>query len=461
MLRWMVMLLIGSLAFAETAENDVKGAGMVSLYVKDNDRSEIIAQLTPQAYKNLKIGNCKREIADKKWCEATFSFGGVTLSGWVDKKQIKIPKTSNKNTFERQFGGRRNETGHSLLAMKDGGFLIVGTTETFGAGQNDIYAVRVDAQGNKLWSQTYGGQYEETAGDVAFFGDGIMIVGSTRSFGGGLENVYVVKIRENGNLVSQNGIFYDEDDRYTGVGMAPINEDHMMIVGTEDHVAFFNSELSIFLCAVDKNGNVKWQTTFGGDEEDYGTSIVRTPDGFIVGGATESYGAGDLDAYLVRLDDQGNRAWHNVYGWKRHETIQKMIVTRDGNLVFVGTTESFRNKMNDVYVAKVNGKGERIWHHTFGGRADDEGFDIKETDDGFVVVGYTESSGNGGSDIYLLKLDRQGERLWQRTYGSDDDDIGRAVTVLPDGYAIAGTIETGNSDTDMYLLKVDKDGNLY
>lgn len=456
---YLVVLMLASSLFAGITEN--KEGRYLQIFSEHDSQSNIIAEVSAETGKIEQL-KCRSTRDDTIWCKVRYRDSDVTLQGWSDKKSLDVinqgPNT--KATFEKRFGGRYGEVGRALLPLKDG-ILIVGQTESFGAGQNDAYVIKVDRYGNKLWSATYGGRYSESAEAVAPIKGGFMITGATLSFGNMRQSLYVARISNTGQLMWENGFYSDEDDRYIGKSIAKINDKHMMIAGSEDHIKFFNSEVECYLTAVSTNGQQKWVQRYGGEDPDRANSIIKVKGGHVFAGETETWGHGDSDAYVVKIDESGKRVWHHVFGYKDDENAKQIIPTSDGGYIFVGTTTSDRHKSHDVYVVKLDSNGEKEWQHHYGDEGKEEGFGIVEDKEGYVIVGFTESTKDYNSDVYLLKIDKQGNIFWKRTYGGPGDDEGYAIAKVRDGFVITGFSEgTYDKGKDLYLLKVDKNGYL-
>jgi hypothetical protein len=224
-------------------------------------------------------------------------------------------------------------------------------TTSYGAGWYDVYLIKVDVNGNMQWSKTFGGSGGDEGFSVQQTRDGgYIIVGRTESYGAGGSDVYLIK--------------------------------------------------------VDVNGNMQWSKTFGGRGDDWGRSVQQTRDGgYIIVGWTTSYGAGGRDVYLIKVDVNGNMQWSKTFGGSGDDWGFSVQQTRDGGYIIVGVTTSYGAGWYDVYLIKVDVNGNMQWSKTFGGSGDDEGFSVQQTSDGgYIIVGYTKSFGAGGADVYLIKL---------------------------------------------------------
>lgn len=433
----------------------------LQLYADNDPQSTILAEV-PAESKGLRTLKCRSPKDGITWCKVRYEHDGVRLTGWIDKKSLDtIAAIPNKSPyFEKRFGGRYEEVGKDIVVLKDG-FIIAGSTASFGEGQHDGYVVRTDRFGNKIWSHAYGGRYEDELEAIMPWKNGFIVAGATRSIGNKVQSIYAARIRANGDLMWQNGYYNDDDDRYGAKALAKVNDSHIMVAGFEDHIKFFNSEVNCYLIALEDNGLHKWQAYYGGEDKEMANSIVAVDDGYVFAGVTDTWGHGDEDMYVVRVDKSGKRLWHNAFGYDDKEVANQIIATRDGGFLAVGTTDSDRRKMDDVYVVKMDANGKRQWQHHYGGEYDEEGLAVTEADNGYVIAGFTESTKNHDMQVYLLKIDFDGNIFWQRTYGGPDDDAAYAIKTTSDGFVVTGYSE-GNTDKgkDLYLLKVDKNGKL-
>jgi len=363
--------------------------------------------------------------------------------------------------FETVFGGEEDDVAKSVVKTDDG-YLIAGKTKSFTDHRDfGAYVIKIDKQGKKLWSKVYGGKDDEEANDIVRFGKDFVFVGSTETYGNENLSFYMVKIDSEGKVDWQTTYYRDDDDQYNGNALVA-DGDKLIFAGTETHLQFFGAKVNPYIFSTNKEGDKLWGGFYGGEDEDDAHAIISVSDGYVMAGKTESYGHGDFDSYIVKLDKTGKNIWHAAYGGKDNDCASDVIATDDGYLM-VGTTESFDNNYKDVYVVKTDKKGNKLWQRTYGGSRDDQAFAVTQAPDGnYVMVGKSESfTRRNGSDLYLIKIDTKGKKLWERTYGGESDDAGYDIVTTEDGYLIVGDKKTDRRrDSDVWVLKVNFNGKL-
>ena len=161
----------------------------------------------------------------------------------------------------------------------------------------------------------------------------------------------------------------------------------------------------MYLVKTDSSGQNQWQKTFGGPKRDVGMSLQQTEDnGYIICGYTSSYGSGDWDVYLIKTDSSGNLKWEKTFGGSERDAGYSILQTADGGYVLCGYTKSFGSGDRDVYLLKIDPSGNKQWQETYGGTDFDVGLSVQQTPDGeYVICGETKSYGSGNKDVYLIK----------------------------------------------------------
>lgn len=373
---------------------------------------------------------------------------------------LLLPITSSAVvTFERTYGGSDDDYGRSVQQTSDGGYIVGGWTESFGAGYEDTYLVKTDSLGNTLWERTYGG-FNADAGNcvVQTMDGGYIVAGWTESFGAGYEDVFVVRTDSLGDTLWQRA--YGGGDTDVGISIQQTTDGGYIVVGGT--WSFGPGYEDVYLLRIDSLGDTVWTETYGDSALDGGRSVRQTADGgYVVAGWTESYGAGFMDVYLVKTDSLGNMLWDATCGGDNEDYGFSIQQTQDGGYIVAGVTRSLGAGGEDFYLVKTDSLGTIIWEETYGGIYDDRAYAVQQTvDGGYVVAGWTESVSGSYADVYFVKTDSTGYILWERICGGSYEDFGySAQQTLDSGYVICGwTYSFGAGYHDVYVIKTDGDG---
>ncbi len=296
---------------------------------------------------------------------------------------------------------------HSVRQTADGGFIVAGETDSFGAGSIDFLVLKLDTNGNISWQKTYGASGYDYAESIQQTVDGgYVVVGWTNSFGAGNYDFLVLKLDANGNISWQKTYGGTLGDGAESIQQT--SDGGYIVLGETDSFGAENGDF--WVLKLDANGNVQWQKTYGGGLFDRARSIQQTSDsGYIMGGMTESFGAGSGDAWILKLDSNGNVQWQKTYGGSNFDgaAIQQ---TSDGGYIMAGRTASFGAGSDDVWVLKLDTNGNVQWQKTYGGSGSEITPSIQQTSDGgYIVGGVTNFFGSGNDDIWVLKLDSNGD----------------------------------------------------
>lgn len=391
-------------------------------------------------------------------CSAILHVNAQTVSPEKEDATGSWQKTYGETDFYNR--------GNSVCQTPDGGFAIAGRTVNFKAGGVNAYLIRTDAAGIVLWTKEFGGKGSEEVNAVKVTNDGgFILAGYTNSSGAGGTDFQLIKTDANGEQQWMK--------TYGGTGIDRAYDVEQTTDGgyiiTGETYSFGAGWVNAYLVRTDSNGDTLWTQVYGGNGIEESYSVGLTSDGgFILTGATNSFGAGDYDVYLIRTDKDGEILWTNAFGGTGSEEGYAVQQTSDGGYIVTGYTTSFGMGGHDMYLLKTDAKGNELWAKTFGGRTDDHSMSVLQTKDGgYTIAGYTNSFGSGGVDVYLVHTDENGERMWSRTYGKSSDDYGKCVKATSDGgYVIAGSSVSAGSTglqgekiKEIYLIKTDGFGN--
>ena len=370
-----------------------------------------------------------------------------------------LAQTPGDTLWTRTFGGSALDQGWSLQQTSDGGSIITGVTESYGAGLEDILLIKTSAEGDTQWIKTFGGEQDDGGFSVQQTTDGGYIVaGYTSSSGAGSVDALLVKVDSLGNQVWQETFGSWGSDGARSVQQT--SDEGFIITGWTWSYGTVMGDL--WLVMIDSQGNEEWNTSFGGTGYDRGFSVQQTTDGgYVATGWTDSYGAGNDDVWLVKADFQGNEEWNKTFGGSGRDQGQSVQQTTDGGYIITGYTRSYGAGDDDVWLIKTDSLGIEDWKMTYGGVYSDVGYSVQQTnDDGYIIAGHTLSFGAGVHDVFLIKADALGDTLWTRAFGGSNIDIGNSVQQTDDGgYILAGyTRSYGAGNYDVWLLKIEGEG---
>lgn len=355
----------------------------------------------------------------------------------------------------KSFGGSGEDTARDVIVLADGGYAILGYSDSTDGDLlgkttpvNDYWLLRLDAEGNLLWSKTYGGSKDDRGQSIIQTADGgYAITGYAMSSDGD---------------ASRNEGFHDN-----------------------------------WILRLDSKGNILWERSFGFSGHDHSYDLLQTADGgfFFVGflditaarsdgfeaksGTLTRHGVGEF--WGTKIDAKGNLQWRRYFGGTNNDRAHAVVPAWDGGFVLAGFSESDDFDISDsrgsydFWVVKISEEGDKIWEHSYGGSGIDIAYDISLTADGaYVVAGHTISSDQqvsnslGESDIWMIKIDTNGQLLWERTFGGSGFDLARSVSPAKrGGYILSGNTKSTGGDVsehfgenDIWVLRTNDTGEV-
>ncbi len=337
-------------------------------------------------------------------------------------------------TWERIYGNVYCDAGQNVRQTSDSGYVVCGYT--YKGDTSYVYLIKLNAIGDTEWTRKYGksGWLFNYGFSVRQTSDGgYIICGSC-----------VIKVDANGDT--------EWTRPYGGYDVEQTFDGGYIICG-----------YNVFLVKLDAKGDTEWTRAYGDGDAlpDYGTSIRQTSDsGYIVCGTYDFKWDSCGDVFLLKINANGDTEWTRTYGGSGTDCGNCVHQTSDGGYIICGYTGSY-GAGGDIYLLKVNANGDTEWTRTYGGSDYDYGYSVWQTSDGgYIICGCTESYGAGCKDIYLIKVNANGDTEWTRTYGGSKNDYGFSVQQTSDGgYIICGsTYSYGAGEDDVYLLKVNING---
>jgi len=322
-------------------------------------------------------------------------------------------------SWARTYGGGGIDRAYSIQQTEDGGYIVAGDTYSFGVDNfdNNLWVLKLDANGRIKWQRTYGGWKSEYAGSIQQTSDrGYIVSGYTRSFGAGDYDIWVLKLDSNGDVSWQR--------TYGGSGYEQLGSRDQSIQQTSDGGYIMSVYTESFCIAtyctlvlkLDAGGNTSWAMKYEKGTR-FNRCIKQTTDGGYIMGLDG--GCGDYDIFILKLDIIGNISWMKAYKGGDDERINSIQQTSIGDYIVTGFTKSFGAGDYDILVLKLDSNGDVSWQRTYGGSGSDFACTIQQTDDdgdgmkndGYIVAGNTSSFGAGSADMWVLKLDGNGKIL--------------------------------------------------
>jgi hypothetical protein len=377
-----------------------------------------------------------------------------------------------EQVFIKTYGGAGSEEGFDVKQTADGGFIIVGTTTSFGSGGKDVYLVRTDPGGNQIWQKSFGGPGNDTGRNIQLTSDGgFIICGDYEEESGGIRDIYLIKTDGAGNLQTSKRLGLPGRDEM-GVHVISLPDGGYFVTGNNVDSA------KIYLAEIDGNLNPRPGKEKSGIGQDgflnLGAGSIRRNETrfFCFGTSTES----DVEAsknsrnyYFFEFDPLGESAISpRFYGTSNNETATSVIRTPDqgfliGGYAVIGGREQ-------PYLVKTNINGLLEWEvpytRAYSTQVNTRVESVLPTQDGGYIAVVTTSELNLGREIGLIKFDPAGVFEWQNQFGSEGDDFAGSVVQLADGsYVIAGSMAfnigaTITENLKMTLIKVNKNGQL-
>jgi hypothetical protein len=309
--------------------------------------------------------------------------------------------------WARTLGGTNSDKGLGLV-WDGSGYGVVGTTGSFGAGNNDILVARFLSNGNLDWVKTFGGTGNDSGNDIVWDGTQYGIAGTTGSFGAGADDFALLRVTTSGGLTFARALGGGQQDRASGIAW---DGSSYAIAGNS--TSFTAGNTDFLIAKVSTAPAVTWGRRFGGSNNDIGRDVIWDGTNFVMAGHSNTFGAGDYDAVVVRFKTDGSGIdWARTIGGAGQD--QALSMSYDsGNYLVTGYTMSNGLSDFDAYAASINASGTLGWAtrvgKTSGAQQSDHALAITKVGSGYVMVGYTSSYNAGGwNEMLVARLNSSG-----------------------------------------------------
>jgi len=335
-----------------------------------------------------------------------------------------------------------------------------GTQQESIVGQNKDGSTHATSNSSvDQWAKTYGGDNDDTGRLVIEKkdGSGYILAGATYTFDAtAYGDLWILDLSQSGDIVWQRTYGGLDEEMFHG-GIQETSDGGYIVGGLTK--SFGAGEHDFWVLKLTSIGDIEWQRTYGGSDMDFPNTILITSDGgYIIAGVTYSFGAGDCDCWILKLTSVGDIEWQRSYGGSEWDRAESILQTEDGGYVVLCQTYSFGAGAYDRWILKLTSSGDIEWQRTYGGIYGDRAFSIQETSDGGYII-----AGSGWDDLWILKLTSSGDIEWQRTYGGSLLEWAGGIRETSDGGYIvfsATTESFGAGYCDGWILKLTSSGDI-
>ena len=364
--------------------------------------------------------------------------------------------------------GSGHENIAQSMAFYDGEYYIAGTIRKDSTSAKDYYILILDSEGGVKKEITHGFLRHDVASRIYVDHQGIFVIGSAYDFGFPNVDMHLFHLNQEGSIEWEQ--FYGTQYQDMGFGLTRTSDGGFALLG------YTNSQIDggdFYLVRTDASGNLLWEKTFGPDYVDYGFCIIENQAGELIMAGTENgffnptqtdFKTPHSDILIIKTDATGKQIWYKKIGGSDHEWARDIIEAPDGGYYICGSTQSYGSGNFDIFLARINENGDLIWLRTFGGDHYDYGEKLALTNDGHIYISGTTASYTNdlNSDHMLIKTDMEGNLVWQKVLGSENADYTGGLVVTQDqGVVFSGwTRKSPKGDTDIILIRLNKDGEM-
>ncbi len=377
---------------------------------------------------------------------------------------IKIPQEKKppqkevyEKVWEKTYGGDEDDIAHDIVALDNAQSVIVGTCKSFAQSGSQICVIRMDAKGTVVWQLLLGGDKEDKGRAITRASDGMLyILGTTKSLATNYDrDIYVAKVSLEGKLLWERGIGGELDEKAGGI--VGTDDGGVVVVGSSE--SFGDRYGDIYIAKLDKEGNSVSARTIGGKKTEEAHALTRLKDGTLVMvGMRATNNRNYEEFFIVKLDQNAKVLWTKTFGDYDDDSLEGVVGTMDGGMVAVGKTRSYGSQQTDLTVMKLSKDGKVLWHKVYGFKYYEYGNCVTTTaDGGFMLAGATSTLGKGSHSVYMMALDKDGKLIWSHVYGGENRDIAHGMARMSDGTVMTvGQSESFSRSKGFYMINVDK-----
>jgi hypothetical protein len=357
--------------------------------------------------------------------------------------------------WTKYIGGKGNDELHSSIYTTDNCLLLVGESNSFTDNDYDIYVAKVDLNGNLLWNITHSDPVlseDDAAYQAIETRDGYIITGKITSLEGIGDDVLVLKLDKNGNKLWSKNIGGNSWD--WGNDLIQLPDNTILILATTQD--FFRSPYDPWLINIDSSGNELWKKRFKYPDDQYPTTILTDSNqDLLILGTTSSTTGSKSNIFLLKTDSSGHEIWYKEYGGPEKETASK-IVPYGNDFLITGTTNSYGAGRNDAYIIKIDANGNIQWEKTVGSPSDESSENIGVNSGTIIITSNTFKNSGNSQDQYLITLNSNGDTIFNQTYGTTVYE--KAINTHPinqNTYYITGNKGTNNKDISITKINLE------
>jgi len=362
---------------------------------------------------------------------------GIIITGG-SSDLITVDAEDDKSLWSKVIGGSDSEGFRSICAIGNNEYILTGFTFSKGNGNSDLLICKIDSAGNFIWNKAFGTAGWEYGNSVCSTSDGgFVVTGYKSSDDTHSKDVYVVKFDANGDEVWNKIIGGENID--VGMSICETSDNCYVICGYTE--SFGAGRDDVYLVKLSENGGIVWTKTFGGGMSDRGNYVINTENGNLaLIGSTGSFGTGNRDVYFLKLDLEGNIVIEKTYHDSNYDAGKSLCQTSDGGYVIAGCSDLYESEPMDMYLRKIDAVGNQIWKRKFReGQFYDYGTSVTQTVDGGFIVCGTSKFYETLNDIYIVKTDMNGIIEYKELFGGNGFEWGNIILPTIGGnFLVAG-----------------------